>query len=412
MCVLNDAVTVRLSLFPNTAKPGKNPARPRVLHAGKLYHPWRGGMEAVIKWHAEGISHRYESTVLACVPRGRGGNDVLNGVTVRRTMSFGMFLGMPVSPAYLFEFRKLTRRADITHLHLPFPPADISHVLFGRVDAPVVATWHSDLVRQRAVMPIYGPFMKRFLKRADRIIVPARSVLDKSEDLAPYRDKCSVVPLGIPIPEKEPLWAPVAAVPNDVPVVLSVGRLAYYKGTEHLISAMRNVDAMLVIVGTGEREVELKEIAQSADYSDRILFTGQVPDEELDAWYRRCSVFVLPSDGNAETTGIVQLEAMACRKPVVNTRLDTDVPEVSPHGVTGLTVEPGSPHGLAEAINRLLADDGLRSWLGENGRIRVQERYSVQQMNASVGDIYDELLGIDTRESAPHERTGELAEAA
>jgi rhamnosyl/mannosyltransferase len=109
-------------------------------------------------------------------------------------------------------------------------------------------------------------------------------------------------------------------------------------------------------------------------------------------------VFVLPSTSPAETTGIVQLEAMARRKPVVNTALPTDVPEVSQHGVTGLTVEPGSPLALTKAINTLLADDGLRSWLGENGRLRVQERYTLGAMNRSVAEIYDELLGASAAE--------------
>lgn len=398
--------------FSPPAEAAGLPERPRVLHASKLYHPWQGGIEAVIRWHAEGLKDRYDSSVLACVPRGRARTDVVSGVSVRRAMSFGMFLGMPVSPSYLLEFRRLSRQADITHLHLPFPPADISQALFGASGQPVVATWHSDLVRQRAIMPVYGPFMRRFLKRADRIIVPAQTVLDNSADLAPYRDKCRVVPLGIPAPEKEPAWASVNLVPDDVPVVLTVGRLAYYKGTEHLISAMRDVDAQLVIVGTGERERELKELAASSPAANRIMFTGHVPDDELDAWYRRCDVFVLPSTGNAETTGIVQMEAMARRKPVVNTRLDTDVPEVSPDGVTGITVPPGSPGALADAINRLLGDDGLRSWLGENGRIRVLERYSVDRMNGDVGDIYDELLGISTRQAAAGESVRRIEQAA
>ena len=386
--------------------------RPRVLHASKLYHPWQGGIEAVIQWHCEGLRDRYDTSVLACMPKGQARSDVVNGVPVRRAMSFGMFLGMPVSPSYLIEFRRLSRQADITHLHLPFPPADISQVLFGKTDRPVVATWHSDLVRQRAIMPVYGTFMRRFLDRADRIIVPAQSVLENSTDLAPFRDKCRVVPLGIPIPEKEPERASVSTLPDDRPVVLTVGRLAYYKGTEHLISAIRKVDAQLVVVGTGERENRLKALAADSTAAGRILFTGRVSDEVLDAWYRRCDVFVLPSTGNAETTGIVQMEAMARRKPVVNTQLATDVPEVSPNGVTGITVPPGSSDALAEAINRLLSDDGLRSWLGENGRIRVKERYNVDRMNAEVGDIYDDLLGIDTRSAETDDGARTMEQAA
>jgi rhamnosyl/mannosyltransferase len=307
---------------------------------------------------------------------------------------------MPVSPSYLLEFRRAARNADLVHLHLPFPPADIAQVLFGNRDIPVVATWHSDLVRQRAIMPVYGPFMRRFLARADRIILPAQSVLEKSQDLRSYRDKCVVVPLGITMPPKEPLFFPMPDVADTERVVLFAGRLAYYKGLHHLIRAMRGVDAKLVIVGTGERERALKQLAREEGLSGHAIFKGRVSDEELDHWYRRCDVFVLPSTSPAETTGIVQLEAMARRKPVVNTALPTDVPEVSLHGVTGLTVEPGSPLALTKAINRLLADDGLRSWLGENGRLRVQERYTLEAMNSTVAGIYDELLNTDSAEQA------------
>ena len=384
--------------------------RPRVLHASKLYHPWQGGIEAVIKWHAEGMADRFETSVLACMPRGRARTDQVNDVTVRRSMSFGMFLGMPVSPTYLLDFRKSARRADLVHLHLPFPPADISQVLFGNRDIPVVATWHSDLVRQRAIMPVYGPFMRRFLDRADRIIVPAHSVLERSEDLRPYMDKCVVVPLGIPIPDKEPGWVSMPQIRDDEPVILYAGRLAYYKGIHQLIRAMRSVDAKLVIVGKGERQHALKNLTHEEGLHDKVIFTGPVSDEEMDGWYRRCDVFVLPSTGPSETTGIVQMEAMARRKPVVNTFLPTDVPEVSQDGITGITVEPDSPIALSIAINRLLADEGLRSWLGENGRLRVQERYDVRRMNDEVAAIYEELLGIDTaQEEEPSE---ELEEAA
>jgi rhamnosyl/mannosyltransferase len=376
--------------------------RPRILHASKLYHPWLGGIEAVIKWHAEGMADRFDTSVLACMPRGRARTDIVNGVTVRRAMSFGMFLGMPVSPSYLFEFRKAAKKADLVHLHLPFPPADIAQVLFGDRDIPVVATWHSDLVRQRAIMPVYGPFMRRFLERADRIIVPSRSVLERSGDLRPFGHKCEVVPLGIPIPGKEPEWVSMPQVGDDEPVVLYAGRLAYYKGIHQLIRAMRGVDAKLVIVGKGEREFALKRLAYEEGLEDRVLFTGPVSDEEMDGWYRRCDVFVLPSTSVAETTGIVQMEAMARRKPVVNTSLQTDVPEVSQDGVTGITVDPDSPAALSTAIKRLLADDGLRSWLGENGRLRVQEHYNVKRMNAAVADIYEELLGFGAgREELP-----------
>jgi rhamnosyl/mannosyltransferase len=90
---------------------------------------------------------------------------------------------------------------------------------------------------------------------------------------------------------------------------------------------------------------------------------------------------------------MVQLEAMACRKPVVNTRLETGVPYVSLDGITGLTVEPANPEALADALNKLLGDEGLRRALGERGRERVLNEFTVQVMAERTMNLYEKVLG-------------------
>src|SRR5260370_33437062 len=103
---------------------------------------------------------------------------------------------------------------------------------------------------------------------------------------------------------------------------------------------MRDVDATLLIIGkgigTGQEETRLRRIAKSL--GDRVRFLGRVPS--LGPYYRAADLFVLPSCGRNEAFGLVQLEAMHCRLPVINTSLPTGVPGVSGHGVTGLTVPP------------------------------------------------------------------------
>jgi rhamnosyl/mannosyltransferase len=399
---MSDAVTVKFFSLGKVPVVNRDAAKsfvrsdekPRVLYASKLYHPWTGGIESIVRWHAEGLAPSFNTSVLACSPRGRSRTDFLNGVRVRRAASLGIFKGMPVSPTYLLEFRKAVRKADLVHLHLPFPPADIADVLFGNRNVPVVATWHSDLVRQRTVMPVYRPFMRRFLGRADRIIVPARTVLENSPDLAPFRHKCTVVPLGVPLPREGSATLDPPQRDEGLPIVLFVGRLAYYKGLDHLIDAMAMINARLVIAGEGEMGNVLRDRVRRHGLEGRVQFAGRISDEELDYLYRRCAVLVLPSTGLAETSGIVQLEAMARRKPVVNTSLKTDVPEISIDGLTGITVAPGSAEALAAAVNRLLADEGLRSWLGENGWLRVRQHFTVERMNDTVAAIYNKLLGL------------------
>ena len=258
---------------PDAGQPAlEERGRPRVLYVNKLYWPWTGGIETVVRHHAEGLREQFDTRVLACQPRGRGASQTVNGVPVTRAASVGMFKGMPVSPSFPFWYRQLARDADLVHLHLPFPPADISQVLLGPRDRPLVVTWHSGLVRQRVVMPVYRPFMRRLLDRASAIIVHSAAVLERSEDLAPVRDRCYVVPIGVPVPDL-PLETPWMPGVDDQPVVLFAGRLAYYKGLDHLLRAMCSVNARLVIAGSGEEESRLKALAARLGIAGRVHFT-------------------------------------------------------------------------------------------------------------------------------------------
>jgi rhamnosyl/mannosyltransferase len=82
---------------------------------------------------------------------------------------------------------------------------------------------------------------------------------------------------------------------------------------------------------------------------------------------------------------------MACGKPVINTRLDTGVPFVSPNGVTGITVTPADSAALASSIRFLLENDGIRKSYGEAARRRVQERFTIEAMTASLLGLYGQL---------------------
>jgi rhamnosyl/mannosyltransferase len=103
-------------------------------------------------------------------------------------------------------------------------------------------------------------------------------------------------------------------------------------------------------------------------------------------------LFVLPSVSNAEMFGIVQLEAMACRKPVISTNLPTGVPWVNEHGKTGLVVPPGDVEALAESIRYLLANPARRQEMGEAGRARVEQHFTSARMAESLLQIFQEMV--------------------
>src|SRR5208283_126499 len=138
--------------------------------------------------------------------------------------------------------------------------------------------------------------------------------------------------------------------------------LVYYKGFEYLIQAMKDIDATLIIVGDGPEYTRLEDCAWQAGVRSRVVFAGWVRD--LRPYYHAASVFVLPSIARSEAFGLVQLEAMAAGKPVVNTALMSGVPFVSQDGLTGITVPPCDPEALSAALNRLLGDAALRESYG------------------------------------------------
>lgn len=166
---------------------------------------------------------------------------------------------------------------------------------------------------------------------------------------------------------------------SDQPTVLFIGGLEARKGLEYLVLAMASVvhahpDARLVAVAkTGFRGIDepgwFRTLAERAGIAGHLTLHESVSDEGLLQLYANCDLLVLPSRN--EGWGLSLMEAMACSKPVVATRVG-GVPELVTNGVEGLLVEPGDVRGLSEAINSLLSDRRARKRMGRAGKARVK----------------------------------------
>ncbi len=376
-------------------------ARLRVLQVAKLYPPEIGGVERVVQVIAEGLQQRVAGEVLAGQIRGRGRIDWLNGVRVHRVGSVGRLLSMPLAGTLPWHVRSRSRQVDLVHFHSPFPLGELSAFLLDRA-MPTVATWHSDIVRQWLVRPAYRKLMRRFLDRVDRVMVTSPMAAQGSALLRAVPDKCRVVPLGVDVRRFE-LNDARRRRAHEIrrhfgePLVLFVGRLVYYKGLEYLVTAMREVPASLLLVGSGDLRTALDRQARREGVANRVHFVDSASDEDVVAYLHACDVFVLPSAHESEGFGLVQVEAMACGKPVVNTALPTGVPFVSVDGITGLTVAPRDAGELAAAIGRLVADRALREQLGARGRARVEAEFTCERMLERVLGVYQEVSAGTSR---------------
>lgn len=367
----------------------------KVLQVNKLYAPWIGGVEKWVQEMAEGMKDiaDVDMEVLACQPRGRGRNELINGVRVTKAGSIGISYGMPLSFSFPTLLRKKMKEADIIHFHSPFPLGELSLLLFASEHKRLVVTYHSDIVRQKFLLKLYAPFLRKFLFRADKILVTSSQLLESSPFLQTVRGKCEIVPLGIGIAEFDSRKATRVEFPNpeNKKIVLFAGRLVYYKGLEYLIRAMQDVHALLLVVGEGPLRKNLEDQVKELNVTNKVVFLGRLSDEQLKYCYAICTVFVLPSVEKAEAFGLVQLEAMLAAKPVVNTNLPTGVPFVSIHGETGITVPPRDPYALSKAINTLLLDSALAARFGNNGKQRVYERFSQESIVMRILSVYREV---------------------
>jgi glycosyltransferase involved in cell wall biosynthesis len=373
----------------------------RVLQLGKFYDPFVGGMETVLKEMCESLADQVQFQVVVANTRWETKHETRKKVPVTRVASMGKLLSCSLAPSYPLWARRFD--PDLIHVHLPNPLAELSALLADR-DIPVVAQFHSDVVRQRSLLKVYGPFLDAFYRRASCIVVPTPRHIEISRYVSKYRDKCRVVPFGVPLSrfELDEMGTRRAnALRDGMPTVLCVGRLVSYKGVEFLIRALENVKARLWIIGVGPLEDSLKNLAAERGLGDRVQFLGQVSEADLVAYYHACDVFVLPSITNAEMFGVVQLEAMACHKPVISTDLPTGVSWVNQHGKTGYVVPRESVEELRKAIERLLSNVQLRKEMGETGRLRVEQHFTSTKMAEAMLDVYQEMLDEPCRAGVP-----------
>lgn len=361
-------------------------SRLKVLHVGKFYPPHAGGMESHLELLCRMTRADLDLSVVVSADGARTTREVRDGIPVTRVGTRLTLASASFNPGMAREIRRAD--ADIVHFHHPNPTAVLSYRA-ARPRGRLVVTYHSDIVRQRVLGPLFSPVLHRFLGRADAIIASSPDYAASSPVLRRHAEKVRVIPFGI---DAEELRAAdegeVRAIRarHGTRIVFAAGRLVYYKGFAYLVRAMRRVDARLLIAGAGPLGGELERLARDAGVAEKVTLLGAVPD--LRPYYHAADVFALPSVARSEAFGIVQMEAMACGVPVVNTALDTGVPFVSPDGVTGITVPPADAEALAAALGRLLGDPALRARMGAAGRERVAGELSASTMARRTVELY------------------------
>jgi glycosyltransferase involved in cell wall biosynthesis len=233
------------------------------------------------------------------------------------------------------------------------------------------------------------------LDKMNKIIVHTETYAATSRVLWSHHP--TVIPTGVDLerfrPDVNGSAVKKEICPEGQNLVMFVGRLTFHKGIEYFIDASRYVeDTKFLVVGEGPYRKRLEVHRLNSPRGFNVVFTGNVPDEELPKYYAACDVFVLPSVSRLEGFGLVMVEAMATGKPVVASNMP-GMREVMTDGEEGLLAEPLNSEDFAEKINTLLADKALRRRFGENARRTAETRFSWTTIGTQVENLYKEMVG-------------------
>jgi len=280
--------------------------------------------------------------------------------------------------------------------------------LFVRnLEAPLVLTSHGTSYDEaRSVDPQSPPdYLFRYVfhpinvvmdalagRWADRIIGVSDHTREQLRDLYRFdEEKLITVPPGIDSDRFQPTDDLHPAVDEDRRTILVLSRLDPRKGIDTAIRAFAELDdlnAELLIGGTGRLEDPLRELAIELGVDDRVRFLGFVPDEELPELYSSVDLFVLPSE--YEGFGIVFMEAMACETPVIGTDVG-GIPTAVDAGETGHLVPNGDTTELASKMQLVLDDLSTHQSLADTARLWAED-HDWKEIAATVDRVYRSAL--------------------
>lgn len=368
----------------------------RILQLGK-FHPIKGGVEKVMYAFMLGLSSRGIACDMLCA----SDDDEVGVVQVNKraklikVKTVAKVAATMLSPDMVATLRRICRRYDIIHIHLPDPMAVLALMLSG-YKGKVVIHWHSDILKQKLLLQLFKPLQAWVIRRADLILGTTPVYVEQSPALRGVQHKIDYLPIGVR--ERAPEPEMVAMVRNQYPgkkIIYSMGRLVEYKGYEYLIEAASLLpnDYIVLIGGSGPLKGHLQDMVQKYRLQNRVFILGFIPREVESAYYGACDVFCLSSTIKTEAYAIVQVEAMSCGRPIIATNIPgSGVPWVNAHGVSGLNVEPCSSKEIAIAAQMICEDGHLYERFSMGALYRYHKLFTQEAMINGLIAHYDKLL--------------------
>jgi glycosyltransferase involved in cell wall biosynthesis len=281
-------------------------------------------------------------------------------------------------------------RVDVLHVHWPFPHGLMACGPAWLNGVKVVSSCHSAEIALAAQSKLSTWLLANSLHRSDAVTANSSHTARLVHSISGIN--AEVIPYGatVRIDEQQ-----ASEGEGEPPLLLFSGRLIQRKGVDFLIRAMPQILAKrkvrLVITGDGHSRGQWETLSRRLGVSDAVEFAGFVSNERLSRLFRTCTVYVHPAiyddRGDTEGLGVVLIEALRNRKPVVASQVGGIV-DVIKDAETGLLVPEKDCDALAAAVLRLLEDPALARRLGEQGYVYAAEFFDWDRITDRLEAVY------------------------
>lgn len=297
-------------------------------------------------------------------------------------------------PKWIFLFflaKKIIKKESIKYIQVShaLPVGTVALMIKKYLGLPYLVYTHGMDILLPQSSKRKTRLIKSIFNNADRVIANSRFTKDELLKLGVDDEKITIVhPCANSVPKKIDLKKQEEIVNKyhlkDKKILFTVGRLVTRKGHDLVIKSLRKVierfpNVVYLVSGDGPNKQNLINLTDAMNLSDKVIFLGEISDDDLQIFYRLCNIFIMPAreikeKGDVEGFGLVFLEASLFAKPVIGGKSGGQ-PDAIEDGYSGLLVNPNDEYEIANTIIKLLESPELAEKLGQQGRQRVLEKF-------------------------------------
>lgn len=362
----------------------------KIIHITKFFPEAHGGIETLTENTCKILSKKYNNIDIVSFSKTEKSQKVLKlkKINIIKFPTNIIIRSTPVSFKMLFFFIKNINKYDIIHLYFPNPWIAFLGALTIKKDKKILVSWGSDIIKQKYLKYLILPFQNYILNKAYKIIILSKNYFYHSNDLKKFKKKVILIPLALSVKNNK-----FSLNKKKKLIILNIGRLVEYKNQRIFfdIANKINKNIEINIIGNGPLHSNFKEIIKKNKLNKKIKLLTNVNNKDLIKYIKLCDIFCFTSNTRAESFGIVVLEALSYKKPLlIFNNKGSGMLDMIKNNYNGYIFN--SKKNLIEKINYIEKNRYLMKKFSTNSQKLFKLKYDKKIIYSKLFSLYDDLL--------------------